>query len=139
MKNIIKSSITVDDISYIENKESLDQLIHLSINEKFSHTPGPRYKKQGPNSAEEFFSEVLDDTVELARNKNKKIIIDCDNVDGYMVSFVEEISGGLFRQYHLKSIDEFLNLFTYKAIQFSWVLPKFVNHINNEIKRLKIV
>lgn len=61
---------------------------------EFSRFPGPRFKKLGPHSGEEFRDDVL--LVALA--SNDEVQVDLDDVFGYGSSFLEEAFGGLVRK-----------------------------------------
>ena len=70
----------------------------IFIAKDFSETPGPRYKKDGEYSGEQFRDDIL-----LPKFKEcpdgEKIIIDLDGGYGYPSSFLEEAFGGLARIY----------------------------------------
>jgi len=59
----------------------------------FTKYPGPRFKKLGPNSGEEFREDYL---VE-ALKKDSEVSVNLDGVIGYGSSFLEEIFGGIIR------------------------------------------
>ncbi len=61
---------------------------------EFTKFPGPRYKKLGSFSGEEFRDEIL---LPLIRDSDTAIRVDLDNVFGYGSSFLEETFGGLVR------------------------------------------
>lgn len=54
--------------------------------------PGPRYKKLGPSSGEEFR-----EWIEKELSSYSDITIDLDGTEGYGSSFLEEAFGGLIR------------------------------------------
>ncbi|MEW9796644.1 STAS-like domain-containing protein [Alteromonas sp. CYL-A6] len=60
---------------------------------EFTFFPGPRYRRLGKNSGEEFREDVLMPDIE----EHKKIQLDLDGVLGYGSSFLEEAFGGLIR------------------------------------------
>ncbi|AZR42986.1 STAS-like domain-containing protein [Marinobacter salarius] len=62
----------------------------------FSEFPGPRYRKLGTASGEEFRLEVL--APEIEKNGVENISIDLDGTCGYGSSFLEEAFGGLVRE-----------------------------------------
>lgn len=55
-------------------------------------SPGPRFKKLGPSSGEEFREWLV---AELDKNPN--LTVDLDGTEGYGSSFLEESFGGLIR------------------------------------------
>lgn len=69
----------------------------LSIVRQFSKAPGPRYRREGKNSGEEFREKVLCDAVRVAVGKGEKLIVDIDGTYGFATSFLEEAFGGLVR------------------------------------------
>lgn len=71
--------------------------INIKVAQEFSPTPGPRYKKEGKYSGEEFRQNILFPKVKEAFDKNIKIIVDLDGTAGYGTSFLEEAFGGLIR------------------------------------------
>tara|TARA_R110002167_G_scaffold110673_2_gene281290 strand:- start:7341 stop:7667 length:327 start_codon:yes stop_codon:yes gene_type:complete len=65
----------------------------IKVLRRFS-CPGPRFKKLGPASGEEF-KELL--MRELTTLKGDNLTIDLDGTEGYGSSFLEEAFGGLVR------------------------------------------
>jgi hypothetical protein len=59
----------------------------------FSKFPGPRYKKLGKNSGEEFRDKIL----LIAIKEHQEVQVNLDGVIGYGSSFLEEAFGGLIR------------------------------------------
>lgn len=55
--------------------------------------PGPRYKRLGSASGEEFRAELIDLLL-----KNPQLTVDLDGTEGYGSSFLEEGFGGLIRE-----------------------------------------
>lgn len=60
----------------------------------FSEFPGPRYRKLGPNSGEDFRETVLAPAI---MQQGGDITIDLDGTAGYGSSFLDEAFGGLVR------------------------------------------
>lgn len=58
-------------------------------------TPGPRYKRIGPNSGEELRDAVLLPALKNAINLGEKLYIDLDGTMPYGSSFLDEAFGGL--------------------------------------------
>ena len=67
----------------------------------FTRYPGPRFKRLGKGSGEEFRDEYLWPAFEM----DPQIQVDLDGVRGYGSSFLEETFGGLIRKYKLKKND----------------------------------
>lgn len=64
---------------------------------EFTTSPGPRYRSEGPNSAEQWREEVLKPAFAEARRAQEKLHVNLDGVDGFASSFLEEALGGLVR------------------------------------------
>jgi hypothetical protein len=69
----------------------------LSVAEQFSKVPGARLRRDGPNSAEEFRSDVLIPVLRSAINDDAVLEVLLDGTAGYGSSFLEETFGGLVR------------------------------------------
>lgn len=61
----------------------------------FTTLPGPREKKDGPNSAEEFFETCIDGYV----FSDDRLSIDFDGTWGYPSSFISQLAGHLVELY----------------------------------------
>ena len=72
-------------------------LIKLSIANNYSKTPGPRNKKEGDFSGEDFRENLLLPTFRTAISERKKLEINLDGTAGYGTSFLEEAFGGIVR------------------------------------------
>jgi hypothetical protein len=71
----------------------------LSVAEDFSNTPGPRYRKDGEFSGEEFLEEFLEPAFIKAKADDGILLVDLDGTAGFATSFLEEAFGGLARKY----------------------------------------
>jgi hypothetical protein len=111
-----------------ENKS----IIEISIARNFTKTPGPRYKKDGKYSGEEFresflakyFSDPNDET---------EIIIDLDGVDGYPSSFLEEAFGGLVRIYGYGRVKKKIKFKAVKLKFFVEQAEKYIEDAKNNL------
>src|SRR5688572_28465501 len=72
--------------------------ITINISREFSITPGPRQKKEGSFSAEEFLDKILREKFKEAIQSSSKLRIILDGTAGYATSFLEESFGGLQRE-----------------------------------------
>lgn len=64
----------------------------------FTTTPGPRYRRQGHHSGEEFRKRHLEPAAAIARSRGEKLRVDLDGTHyGCPVGFLEEAFGGLVR------------------------------------------
>jgi hypothetical protein len=70
---------------------------NLSIRTDFSQFPGPRYRKDGPFSGQEFREDVLSLHLRAAIDGGYSLNVVIDDVAGYGSSFLEESFGGLLR------------------------------------------
>ncbi len=70
----------------------------IVVSKVFSETPGGRYKKDGPNSGQEFRDLHLKPEFDKLK-AGEKLLIDFDGAYGYPTSFLEEAFGGLARLY----------------------------------------
>ena len=71
----------------------------LRIADEFSRIPGPRFRKEGPDSAEQFREELLIPRFKEAHSNDQILLVDLDGVIGYATSFLEESFGGLAREF----------------------------------------
>lgn len=69
----------------------------LTILSDFTEYPGPRYRKDGPFSGEQFREELLQPQLERAARDGRQLKVILDGVAGYGSSFLEEAFGGLVR------------------------------------------
>lgn len=74
----------------------MNQTIRIATN--FTKYPGPRYRKDGPFSGEQFREEMLSDALKGAINSGGVLTVVLDGVAGYGSSFLEESFGGLVRE-----------------------------------------
>lgn len=69
----------------------------IAIATDFTRYPGPRYRKDGSFSGEQFREEVLVPALHKAEQHGNTVIVLLDGVAGYGSSFLEEAFGGLVR------------------------------------------
>lgn len=80
-------------------------MIHLSIANDFTKTPGFRYETQSPGiSGQLFRTKKLQVLYEQALLSNERLIVNLDGTAGYLTSFLEEAFGGLQREYRNKGM-----------------------------------
>ncbi len=107
------------------NDEDLDI---LSIRKEFSTTPGPRFKKEGEFSGEEFRDRILSKRFLKAKEEEHKLIVDLDGTAGYGSSFLEEAFGGLARIYTAKSVDAVLQ---FKSDEETYLIDEIEGYIRS--------
>jgi hypothetical protein len=89
----------------------MEALCHMTISIARDYTPrpGPRFRKQGPKSGEEFRESILEPKFKEAQAKGDKILVDLDGGYGYGTSFLEESFGGLARIHGIDSVQKTLD------------------------------
>jgi len=80
----------------------------LNVAKDFSETPGPRYRKDGDFSGEEFLETRLEPAYIQAKLEDGVLLVDLDGTAGYATSFLEEAFGGLARKYPKEDVGMFL-------------------------------
>ena len=82
----------------------------VCIVREFTVFPGPRYRRQGHGSGEEFRETYLVPAFRSAV-ANQRVVVDLDGVKyGYPTSFLEEAFGGLARKLGVDVVKETLDL-----------------------------
>ena len=69
--------------------------IKIIIAADFSTAPGGRERKDGKNSGQEFYENILRKKVQQAQQKGTKVWIDFDGTWGYPPSFISSAFGRL--------------------------------------------
>ena len=101
----------------------------INIARDFSDCPGPRYKKQGPHSGQQFRAEWLVPAFVRAQRGDTKVVVELDGVKyGYPTSFLEEAFGGLARKLGIMAVEE-------RLVLESASEPMLVQEILRYIKR----
>ncbi|WP_041277842.1 STAS-like domain-containing protein [Desulfotalea psychrophila] len=77
----------------------------IIISETFTDAPGGRLRSDGPKSGEEFRNDFLIPVFDKL-TESEQITIDLDGCFGYATSFLEEVFGGLSREYGAKKVLE---------------------------------
>lgn len=106
----------------------------VKVSDRFPY-PGPRFKRLGPQSGEEFklfLHKIITDFYgdDFSKNKNVSIVIDLDGTRGYGSSFLEEGFGGLIRMGVPYSIVKLLKIKTKEE-------PELEDEINEYIEDAK--
>tara|TARA_R100000789_G_scaffold21289_1_gene24223 strand:- start:693 stop:1028 length:336 start_codon:yes stop_codon:yes gene_type:complete len=74
----------------------------------WSTSPGPRFKKDGRFSGEEYREAVLVPLLNEFTNSGTRILVDLDGTEALPSSFLEEAFGGLARRFPNQSINDFV-------------------------------
>lgn len=108
-----------------------DDFILLLISREFSKTPGPRFRKEGKYSGEEFREKILEPFFQRALDQGKKLIVNLDGGAGYGTSFLEEAFGGLARRYdNVKLISDNIDFI---SIEEPYLKDDILEYIKNAI------
>jgi hypothetical protein len=78
----------------------------------WSETPGARYRTDGPHSGEEYRDEVLKPAFVAALADHATLHVDLDGGYGYAAGFLEEVFGGLARQFDPDLVQRCLSITT---------------------------
>lgn len=105
--------------------------ITINIANDFSDAPGARYRKDGPFSGEQFFSDFLDKQFEDVRNNKSKLIIELDGTWGYATSFLSEAFGLLSDKYGSEEVFEIIVLTSDED-------PELIEYIEKIIKNPRV-
>lgn len=74
--------------------------MEIIISSDFTDAPGPRFRKQGDFSGEQFREDILIPKFKEAITKKEKLTINFDGTFGYPTSFLEEVFGGLKEKFN---------------------------------------
>ena len=96
-----------------------DEDLSIDICTEYSPRLGPRWRKDGPYSGEEFYEKLLLPRFLEARAKGALLWVDLDGVWGYSASFIITSFGRLSKEY---GADEVLRTIRFKSV-------------NNEIRK----
>lgn len=69
----------------------------ISVAQDFTKYPGPRYRKSGPYSGEQFREDILAPKLREAIDRDMVLVVLLDDVAGYGSSFLDEAFAGLIR------------------------------------------
>jgi hypothetical protein len=75
-----------------------ENTLSLNVAVEFSKTPGPRFRREGKFSGEDFRETILRARLDQAVREGAVLHVDLDGGYGYAPSFLEEAFGGLARQ-----------------------------------------
>ena len=76
----------------------------IKLSKDFSFAPGSRYPDEGDFSGQEFREKILLPKFKESREENRILEIDLDGTLGYGTSFLEEVFGGLAREFGIKVV-----------------------------------
>jgi len=84
--------------------------IVLSVANDYTKTPGARYRKNGEYSGEDFRETKLIPAFEKAQAENKKLLVDLDGCYGFLLSFIDEVFGGLTFKFGKETVTKILEV-----------------------------
>ena len=87
-----------------------ERTISINLVRDFTESPGPRFRKEGEFSGQQFREEILDPKFREARAEHARLFVDLDGGYGYAPSFLEEAFGGLVRDHSEHPLLEMLDL-----------------------------
>lgn len=98
----------------------------------FSVVPGSRYRDEGKtaHSGEEFRESWLKPEFVKARKANQILLVDLDGTIGYGTSWLEEVFGGLVREYDKETVESVLRFVSNEE-------PYLIDDINEYIRDAK--
>lgn len=106
----------------------------ITINIKdFSITPGSRYRDEGKkaHSGQEFREDFLEPKFKEALQSDKLLIVNLDGTIGYGTSWLEEVFGGLARNY---GIEEVLNRIEFISEEEEYLIEDITQYIRDAKK-----
>ncbi len=93
----------------------------------FSKTPGTRQIAEGLFSGEDFRRKVLDSQFNEALERHVKLTVNLDQTIGYGTSWLEEVFGGLARDFDKEEVEKTLEFISDEE-------PYLIDDINGYIK-----
>ena len=94
------SSLVRDCLGSLQTHRSKGRKsVTLTVSSEFSKLPGPRFKRDGEHSGEEFRIKLLEPRFKEAARSETTLLVDLDGGYGYSTAFLEEAFGGLARDY----------------------------------------
>lgn len=85
-------------------------MITINISTDFSDCPGPRYFIQGDFSGEQFYHTLLNEKFANCIQQNTDLLLNLDDTNGYMSSFLDEAIGNLVYDFGGKEVSTRLKL-----------------------------
>lgn len=113
-------------------RSAMDNVIELNIATEFSKYPGPRFRKEGNYSGEEFRENFLEKKFAECIKNDCKLIINLDGGAGYGTSFLEEAFGGLARIY--ESSESLLNRIEFISNEEPYLIEDINEYITNALQ-----
>jgi len=106
----------------------MDVISTIVIAKDFNEDPGAREEKDGMNSGQKFYQDLLLPKFEFVKENNGELLIDLDGVFGYPSSFVSGSFGALSIKYGSELV---LNHLKFKSDRRPIRIDKIVYEIKN--------
>lgn len=104
----------------------------FKIAEEFSIKPGPRFIREGSNSAELLLTTKLYSLFKDIIDSNEILVIDLDGTSGYATSFLEGTFGELARKYTPKLVLKHLEIISTKKSFYKDEIIEYINDVKSE-------
>ena len=103
----------------------------INIAHEFTSLPGPRYRKQGPGSGQEFLEDHLKPRFRRAQEAGDTVTVELDGVKyGYPTSFLEEAFGGLAREFGAEAVLRTLRFESHVEPMLGEEIRYYIEHAN---------
>jgi len=103
----------------------------LAIAKDFAKSPGPRFEKEGPNSAEKLMNEKLLALFREILQTNGHLVIDLDGTTGYATSFLEHIFGGLAREFGKETVLKHITIKSNRVPDYADESLSYINEVTD--------
>ena len=97
----------------------------------FTSTPGTRYRSEGPFSGEEYRETIIEPAFLEAIKNNSIVKLNLDGPFGYGTSFLEEVFGGLARNYGAEKV---LKAFTFISKEEPYLIEDIAQYVKDTEK-----
>jgi hypothetical protein len=112
-------------------------VLEIRIKQQFPHPPGPRYKRQGRGSGEEFRQELLLPLFDQAVKNGEQVTVYLDGAEfGYPTSFIEEAFGGLARLRGIEAVQSTLRFVSRDEPLLEREIRHYIRHAQETPGRL---
>ena len=101
------------------------------IAKDFAKSPGPRFIKEGPNSAEKLMNDRLRSLFSQVVHSNERLKIDLDGTTGYATSFLEATFGGLAREFGPTVVLDHISIKSEKVPDYAEESISYINEVKD--------
>lgn len=103
----------------------------INIAKDFGIVLGGRWIKDGPNSGEAFYTNILEPAFIEAQTNGSRLIIELDGTKGYPSSFLDQSFGELART---KGVEEVKKRIVFTTKIFPWIVEYIKSEIWNKTR-----